>query len=60
MEPGEGTRLRRELADVLARLADCVVAIPANNTPLIQEAHMIVTHLLCGLVEATLSDEASA
>ena len=44
----------------LAWLADCVVAVPVADTPLIQEAHMVVTHLLCGLVEAALSDEAGA
>lgn len=38
----------------LAGLADLAVRVPATETAIVQELHQIVTHLLCGLVEAEL------
>lgn len=32
-------------------LADVVIAIPSERTPLIQEGHISVAHILCGLIE---------
>jgi D-sedoheptulose 7-phosphate isomerase len=38
----------------LAGLADLAVRVPATETAIVQELHQIVTHLLCGVVEAAL------
>lgn len=35
--------------------ADVTVRVPSNDTAIAQELHMIVTHILCDLVEAELS-----
>lgn len=39
----------------LERLADLTVRVPGRDTPVVQEVHMIVTHLLCDLVETELA-----
>ena len=39
----------------LERQADVTVRVPSNDTAIAQELHMIVTHILCDLVEAELS-----
>ncbi|MDI3342038.1 MAG: SIS domain-containing protein [Sphaerobacter sp.] len=39
----------------LARLADLAVRVPVADTALVQEVHMILTHLLCDLIEAELA-----
>jgi D-sedoheptulose 7-phosphate isomerase len=36
---------------VLAPFADCVIAVPSNDTPRIQEAHITIGHVLCQWVE---------
>jgi D-sedoheptulose 7-phosphate isomerase len=35
-------------------LADIVLNMPSGHTPQIQEGHLIVGHLLCGLVEEAM------
>lgn len=35
----------------LQKLADVAISIPSNNTQYIQESHLAVEHILCGLVE---------
>src|SRR5271170_8112005 len=35
----------------LAALSDYLIAIPSRNTPRIQEAHMLLGHIICELVE---------
>jgi D-sedoheptulose 7-phosphate isomerase len=35
-------------------LADVVLAVPSGHTPQIQEGHLVLGHLLCGLVENQL------
>jgi D-sedoheptulose 7-phosphate isomerase len=35
----------------LAALSDYLIAIPSRNTPRIQEAHMLLGHVICQLVE---------
>jgi D-sedoheptulose 7-phosphate isomerase len=35
----------------LAALSDQLIAIPSRNTPRIQEAHMLLGHIICQLVE---------
>ena len=34
-------------------VCDLNLVIPSNHTPRIQEAHILVIHILCGLIEAT-------
>ncbi len=38
----------------LAELSDVLLAVPSENTQHIQESHIALYHLLCGLVEKTL------
>lgn len=40
--------------DVLASKSDYVFAVPSNNTPRIQETHIILGHVLCQMVEEIL------
>src|SRR5690348_2512947 len=39
----------------LGRHADLILRVPSTDTAIAQELHMIVTHILCDLVEAELS-----
>jgi D-sedoheptulose 7-phosphate isomerase len=39
----------------LQQVADIAVCVPSTETPLIQELHMILLHLLCDVVEAQLA-----
>jgi len=39
----------------LARAADLAVRVPTDDTPLAQELHVVLLHLLCDLVEADLA-----
>lgn len=41
----------------LARLADVALAAPTPDTALAQEVHMMMTHLLCGIVETALASD---
>ena len=41
-------------------LCDHVLAVPAAETPKIQEGHLVLGHILCGLIESTLFKPASA
>lgn len=43
----------------LYQLADTAVRVAAPQTPLIQEIHMVLLHLLCDLVEAQLATDAA-
>lgn len=35
----------------MGQLADLVLAVPSSHTPQIQEGHLVLGHLLCGLTE---------
>lgn len=41
----------------LQQLADIAVCVSSSETPLIQELHMILLHLLCDVVEARLATD---
>ena len=43
-----------EHASALARLADVALRMPCGDTAIVQELHMIVTHLLCDIAESEL------
>lgn len=36
---------------VLSRKADLAIDVPSNSTPHIQECHILIGHIICGLVE---------
>jgi D-sedoheptulose 7-phosphate isomerase len=39
---------------VLKDLADCTIRIPSDETPRIQECHILTGHIICEIVEETL------
>ena len=39
---------------VVHELADHVLAVPSTHTPRIQESHILIGHIICGLVEETI------
>jgi D-sedoheptulose 7-phosphate isomerase len=38
----------------MGELADIVLKVPSSHTPQIQEGHLVLGHLLCGMVEQRL------
>lgn len=40
------------------RIADCSICIPSNETPRIQECHILTGHLICEIVEAEMFESA--
>jgi len=46
--------LTGETGGALAPLCDFLINIPSTDTPRIQEAHILVGHIVCELVESTL------
>lgn len=43
-----------EQGGLLGDLADFVVSIPSASTPKIQEGHIVVGHIICGLIEESI------
>jgi D-sedoheptulose 7-phosphate isomerase len=43
----------------VSRFADVTLAVPASSTPLVQEVHAVLLHLLCEMVESSLADAAT-
>lgn len=43
----------------MVELCDHVLAVPSSDTPKIQEGHLVLGHILCGLIEATIFPQAS-
>ena len=41
----------------LAKLADISFIVPSNNTPRVQEAHILIIHILCELIEDAICNE---
>ena len=41
----------------MKELADCALCMPSNETPRIQECHILTGHLICEIVEQMLFDE---
>ncbi|MCL5025310.1 MAG: D-sedoheptulose 7-phosphate isomerase [Chloroflexi bacterium] len=44
----------------LADAADCALRVPSDDVPRVQEAHLVIGHIVCGLVEEALAGETSA
>ena len=42
--------------DLLTSCSEVVVAVPSRETPRIQEAHAVIGHAICRVVELTLFD----
>jgi D-sedoheptulose 7-phosphate isomerase len=40
--------------NLISRLTDCCVNVPSSSTPRVQEAHILIGHILCEFVEAEL------
>lgn len=49
-----------ERSSRLECLADFTVRVPADDTAIVQELHMMVTHILCTIVESELCAEGAA
>jgi D-sedoheptulose 7-phosphate isomerase len=43
----------------VSRFADVTLAVPAESTPLVQEVHAVLLHLLCDMVESSLAGPAA-
>ncbi len=41
-------------ANAMESLADICICVPSPSTPKIQEGHMVLGHIVCGLVEAAM------
>jgi D-sedoheptulose 7-phosphate isomerase len=39
----------------ISDLAGCAITVPSNNTPRVQEVHILIGHILCELLENALS-----
>jgi D-sedoheptulose 7-phosphate isomerase len=50
--------LTGQTADRMTACCDHLLAMPSNDTPRIQEAHILVGHILCGLIEQLLHPRA--
>jgi D-sedoheptulose 7-phosphate isomerase len=44
----------------MAPLADCLLAVPSRNTPLIQQVHVCMYHYLCQRIEQRMMESDSA
>ena len=44
--------------DALAALCDLVVRVPSDKTPLIQQVHIVAGHIICEIVERTVTKDA--
>jgi D-sedoheptulose 7-phosphate isomerase len=42
---------------VMKELADCALCMPTDETPRIQECHILTGHLICEIVEQTMFEE---
>ena len=45
---------------ILRNVADCTIRIPSEETPRIQECHILTGHLICEIVESMLYDNSGA
>ena len=39
---------------LMDNLCDCIIKVPSADTPIVQEAHIMLGHIICGLVEEKL------
>jgi len=43
-----------EVGGAMAEVCDICLQVPSGSTPRIQEAHILMGHIICGIVEAAL------
>ena len=41
-------------AGEICKLSDHIIEIPSSSTPNIQEGHLVVGHIICGLIESEI------
>ena len=41
----------------MAKMADYAIIVPSNDTPRIQESHILIGHILCDIIEKELFAE---
>ena len=46
--------LTGESGGKMAEIADIVIKVPSKDTPRIQEAHILIGHIICQLIESEL------
>jgi D-sedoheptulose 7-phosphate isomerase len=46
--------LTGEAGGKLAPLSDFIIRVPSSDTPRIQEAHILIGHILCEIIEKNL------
>lgn len=56
---GHGLALTGANRHPLANVAEQVIAVPSEDTPRIQEAHTLIIHILCDLVERAYTESNS-
>jgi D-sedoheptulose 7-phosphate isomerase len=52
--------LTSQKAPELAERLDLVIRVPSDSTPLIQECHLAIGHILCGLIDQQLDGASEA
>ncbi len=50
----------QNMETAVAAEADCVIAVPSGHTPVIQECHIMIGHMLCEYIENKLFPEVEA
>ena len=40
----------------LVKIADCSIVVPSDHTPIIQQSHITIGHIICGLIEEKLEE----
>lgn len=46
--------LTGEMNGKIDNLCDCLIKVPSDKTPLTQEAHLTIEHIICGIVESAI------
>ena len=41
----------------MAKIADIAIVVPSNDTPRIQESHILIGHILCDIIEKEIFGE---
>jgi len=46
--------LTGQKAGKIDAFCDYIIKVPSNETPRIQESHILIEHIICGIVEASI------
>jgi D-sedoheptulose 7-phosphate isomerase len=55
-----GVALTGASGGVVEQVADCTICIPSEETPRIQECHILIGHLICEIVEEMICEQTEA